>query len=212
MRIITGLLITGLLALALSAQTITLSTDAKQWESYGWYIPGPKLYNNGGVTFDFPTMPKNVTYVGVRKKLNIDTKHYVSFSVQLVTTGNPAFDYDTEPSYNTCIFPAHARAYLEETNWQRGGEFYRWWSNPDAMLLDGAGGTFHITIPLTPDKWSSVYGKYGTADAQSLAGWHKALKNLGWIGFSIGGGCFFGHGVGIDNGTAQFIVLGYTVY
>lgn len=216
------ILIVVLAVVSCCAQTITLPTDARKWETWGWYMDGPNVYNNGGVVFDWPQMPENVTYVGVRSRFNIDSKHYVTFTGQLLTSGNPVFDYNTEPGYNTCVFPAHARAYLEQKGWANGDEFYRWWSQdvivngvvtqPASVLLAAPSKSFSVTIPLTPDRWSSVFGKYGNSSPQALAGWHRALKNLVWIGFSLGGGCFFGHGVGIDNGSAQFIVTSYTIY
>jgi hypothetical protein len=34
---------------------------------------------------------------------------------------------------------------------------------------------------------------------------------MGRIGLTFGGGCFFGHGVFIDGGPAQFILTNYAV-
>ena len=64
---------------------------------------------------------------------------------------------------------------------------------------------------LTPDQWSSVYGKTGNYDATALAGFRDALANLGHIGMTFGGGCFFGHGVNVSGGTARFVLIGYTI-
>ena len=32
------------------------------------------------------------------------------------------------------------------------------------------------------------------------------LKNMGHIGVTFGGGCFFGHGVNVSGGAARFIM------
>ena len=64
---------------------------------------------------------------------------------------------------------------------------------------------------LTPDRWSSVLGKFGNYDAASLAGFSAALQNVSSLGLTFGGGCFFGHGVNVSNGTARFILSEYSV-
>jgi hypothetical protein len=88
--------------------------------------------------------------------------------------------------------------------WRRGEvaytkEFYRWWSNPLAIKL--AEHQHSINVPLTPDQWSSVFGKKGDAAPSEFA---TALKDVENIGMTFGGGCFFGHGVNISGGEATF--------
>ena len=42
-------------------------------------------------------------------------------------------------------------------------------------------------------------------------GFQDALGDLGHVGMTFGGGCFFGHGVNISGGTARFSLISYTV-
>jgi len=37
------------------------------------------------------------------------------------------------------------------------------------------------------------------------------LQHPAMLGFSFGGGCFFGHGVNVSGGMAQFLVWGYSI-
>jgi hypothetical protein len=77
--------------------------------------------------------------------------------------------------------------------------------------LQAKPGEITLTVPLTPDQWSSVYGKVENYNADSLAGFEDALRNLGEIGMTFGGGCFFGHGVNVSDGTAHIALISYTI-
>jgi len=56
-----------------------------------------------------------------------------------------------------------------------------------------------------------MYGKSGDDDATALAGFQDALGNLGRVGMTFGGGCFFGHGVNVSGETARFALISYTI-
>jgi hypothetical protein len=56
-------------------------------------------------------------------------------------------------------------------------------------------GNTTLAVPLTPDQWSSVFGRFGKQNATTLNGFQDVLGNLGHVGMTFGGGCFFGHGV-----------------
>ena len=88
-------------------------------------------------------------------------------------------------------------------------EYYRWWSKTAAYVL--APGNAVLTGDLTqPSQWISVYGKPG--DGNVLA-FREALTNIGTVGMTFGGGCFFGHGVFVDpgSGSAVFKAMSYRV-
>ena len=57
-----------------------------------------------------------------------------------------------------------------------------------------------MTVKLSPDQWTNVVGK------RSSWGFAKTRKNMGNIGVTFGGGCFFGHGVNVSGGSARFIM------
>jgi hypothetical protein len=121
--------------------------------------------------------------------------------------GSATFGYQTEP-FNTCVYPANARPFFWSNN-NGAGEFDRWWANRDAFVL--ASGQVTLTVPLIGDRWSSVYGKLGSTDAAASAGFASALSHVSSIGLTFGGGCFFGHGVYLDSGSATFTILNYSV-
>ena len=64
---------------------------------------------------------------------------------------------------------------------------------------------------LTPDQWSSVFGRLGSLNATTVKGFQDALGDLGHVGMTIGGGSFFGYGVNISGGTARFALVSYTI-
>ena len=125
---------------------------------------------------------------------------------QISTTGAPTFQYVMQ-SDNTCATTATVRLFLQRRNDDLTEEFYRWWSNPTVYDLQATPGDVTLTVPITPDQWSSVYGKFGSQDATTLAGFQDALSNLGHVGMTFGGGCFFGHGVNGSGGPRASLSL-----
>ena len=131
----------------------------------------------------------------------------ISVSLAVSTSGPVVFDYQTETG-NTCVFPAHVRVFIWQWNDATQG-YDRWWSNSISYEL--ASGTATITTALTPDQWSSVYGQAGNANAAATQGFYDALNNVRYVGLTFGGGCFFGHGVNVSDGTAQFTLTNYSI-
>src|SRR5438105_10146878 len=82
-------------------------------------------------------------------------------------------------------------------------EFYRWWSTPTKLVADGQVHT--VSYPLTPDKWTAVFGK-GNA-SEFAATWNG---NLMAVGISFGG-CYAAHGVYVAGGKARFELLNYQI-
>ena len=70
-------------------------------------------------------------------------------------------------------------------------------------MITLAQGEHSIIVPLTPDQWSSVFGKNGYAAKEEF---YEALEDLGNIGMTFGGSCFFGHGVNVSGGPTMFIL------
>jgi hypothetical protein len=44
-----------------------------------------------------------------------------------------------------------------------------------------------------------------------MAGFQQAIANLGSVGFSFVGGCYYGHGVRVSGGGARFALTTYTI-
>lgn len=233
------IILTLLLAVAIFAQapttTTTLSLTAKNWieSAYNCYDSGNycnsikvPLSNdgNGDLTFTFPAAPPNpptatawneFSYLQTKFTESLTTEHYISVTMQVTTTSGAQFVYTWDDDGNTCGGDAYARVLIDERGDNYSGigkyQYYRWWSNPIAYDLT-TGGLVTVTTALTPDQWSSVQGQFGNANTHATNGFNKALANVGLLGITFGGGCFFGHGVDVLNGTATFALISFQIY
>jgi hypothetical protein len=214
--------ILGLLLLAASSdsgfpvptpRSTVVRMDAQAWAML--YSPGmlahPSPRETGGWYFDFPSAPGSVHYVTTA--VNLIASKRVSASVEVTTTGTPTFEYALDVN-NTCVNPAHVRFLLQEKGDDLSGaggkQYYRWWSINAAYEL--AHGLTTLTAQVSDlSQWSSVLGERADASAAATAGFKQAMNNLGAVGFSFGGGCFYGHGVRVSGGGARFAVTSYTV-
>lgn len=195
-----------------------LGLSARNWTTLAAPSNNFPLGNNaaGDLVFTFPTDPAaSINYL-YTPRVPSSLVPYGTLSLQLgivILSGAPVFNFVfADDPGNTC--PGYATAYpffiANRNDWS--GEFSRWWSNPRRFVLRE--GMFGLDVPLTPDAWSSVYGKFGTTDADSMAGWTQALGHVSAIGVTFGGGCFFGHGVNVVAGTgqAQFVLRDARVF
>ena len=187
---------------------ISVSMNAGAWSfSYSPTMPAHPSPHPDGWSFDFPAQD------GVHYLVQPVTG-YVSGTVRaafrIETTGTPFFDWRTNPN-NTCDTAASVRLYLQRRgdDFTAAKEFFRWWSNPVSYTL--AQGAAKLVAPLNAAQWSSVLGKRGTDSAAATQGFEAAIADLGNVGMTFGGGCFFGHGVFVTGGTARFIATGYAV-
>ena len=194
----------------------TINFDAFGRGSYG----KTSKAKSGGVYFDFPVKDSTQTHVNyLRYAYNGPVSGSLVATFELGTTGYPEFNYAFERE-NICTSPATTRLYIErrgfsnpavwgDTSWgPNGNPNYRWWSNPISFVLVG-GSRIQLTVSLTPDQWSNVNGQMGTADAITLREFQAAIADVQNLGFSFGGGCSFGHGINVSNGTARFTVISY---
>jgi hypothetical protein len=140
-------------------------------------------------------------------------KEALTATFQIATTGASQFRFDTATNNHCSSPPASARLFFAQKNYTVSGEtaaqYQRWWSNPVAYVL--APGTVTLTASLNPAEWSSVYGVKGDASRAARAGFSRAMNEVGNIGLTFGGGCFFGHGVAVSGGTARFILTSYRI-
>lgn len=118
----------------------------------------------------------------------------------LRASGSKQYVYKLKPD-NTCDSPATARLYVQQSGDNMSGtgpyEFYRWWAPAGFVLSNGSA---ELSVPISPDKWTSVFGKSGT---DALSGFQTAMANPGRVGLTFGGGCFYGHGINVI-GSATF--------
>jgi hypothetical protein len=187
--------------------------NAQAWSIL--YSPGmpphPKTQTAGGWYFDFPTDPNSVHYV--LATVNMAASDSIDASILVTTSGTPVFVYNLQ-SGNNCIYPAHVRFLLQERgddlSGTNGKQYFRWWSTSVAYQL--APGSASLSASLTDlGQWVSVFGERANANTAATAGFKQAVANLGNVGFSFGGGCFFGHGVRVSGGDARFSVINFAV-
>jgi hypothetical protein len=115
-----------------------------------------------------------------------------TITMHFAITGNANF----VPTEGTAT--ARVRLFLQ----QRGDtltaeELY--WSLPYVELREGE---FTLTVSLSPDQWTSVFGQKG---AEVPNEFNAAIPNLGNVGFTFGG-TFAGHGVLVTGGNARFVL------
>lgn len=157
-------------------------------------------------SFKFPRAPGSDHYITGPVMLAAKVAAHARFT--LTTGGDPVFDYRTAPD-NTCDRPAAVRLFLQRQGDDMTGrgdfEFYRWWSTAGTVLK---AGTVTVDVPLDPALWTSVFGKTGDKNPGAFA---AAMAHLGNVGVTFGGGCFFGHGVRVLNGSATFTMHRFAV-
>lgn len=184
--------------------TGSLDLTASNWDDY--QTSNVPLTNvSGALTFNFPSSG-HFDYLWSRQAIgSIAAAH--AFTMTFAIVGSGAITY----APNGCIFPASVRFIMgpQTAGPYTSDEYERWWSNPVHAVLQA--GQWTITAPLTPDQWSDVYGHFGTDSPQALAGWQAVVANPQVIGMTFGGGCFFGHGVEVTGGSAEFELLSYSV-
>jgi len=174
-----------------------------------WYILNsagvplhPSADSEGAWSFKFPSSEAggHVNYV-VTPFNTTTTLHSLTITFKIESDA-PQYDV-LDP---TDIPPATFHLYFE----QRGEEFFgangRWWAYAGGYNLGSQDGqTLKITVPLTADQWSNVYGKH---DQNAF---YTALANAGSIGVTCGGQYFWGHGVALTSGSAKFILVDFRV-
>jgi hypothetical protein len=222
---VSALILASLSAPSLSAEAIPLTGWQIRY-SPGMCTPGFAVCSPttipGGWYFTFPpqaagTCPAPDT---TPPYYNVSPCHHVDYVTRPYSTRITAstitatfsinappgtiFNHDTQPE-NTPTGPTTFRFLLE----QRGDALlneptYRWWSNPISYSIAPTDGIATLSAPLDPAQWSDVYGQLGSADPTAFA---TTLREMGNIGFTFGGGYFFGHGVGTSaGGPATFIL------
>jgi len=183
--------------------------DGEYWDgtSNYWIV---KEATSGLPIFAFPqaSTPAWLDYLIAIQQEAVSISGTLTMTVEVTVVGDPIFNWQSE-SDNTCYWaPATVRPFFEGThNTNTTG---RWWAIPpnDYVL---APGSMVITVPLTPANWSDVNGQNGASSSQTIAGFADSLNNLSMIGMTFGGGCFYGHGVNVSGGTAEFRVLDYRI-
>jgi hypothetical protein len=194
-----------------SPDKITVPQDSVYLRANGWvalYGSGVKLAPTAkGCSFDFPPPPGHVNYVMTPYAASKSHKTMrITFKITALS-GSPQFVSIEQGCGNQ---PADFRLLLERQGDTLSStqEFFRWWSNPDHVKLVADGQLHTLTVPLIPERWSSVFGKFGS---QVPSEFNTGLQNLAGVGITFGGGCFFGHGVHVTDGKARFELIDFRI-
>jgi hypothetical protein len=186
--------------------TGVMSLDAAKWTE--GLVPTYITFRNdaaGALMFEVPGVGKSVNYAYAPSpsRAVAGTLH-VTLRID-ATGGQPQFLGAPEAG-NTCAAPATLRPFIFANNNDWSDPFSRWWAAADFVTL--APGSFTLDIPLAPERWTSVNGIAGSAAPTQFA---SALQNVSSLGVSFGAGCFYGHGVYVDGGTARWVLTAYEV-
>ena len=193
-------------------QADNLSLRPEAWSiRFSQGMPLQPALADGGWSFDFPRGTEcetkhdcpGVHYVTTpyRKPIPADATLLLAF--RITTQGEVKFNYRLEAA-NTCFSPATVRAFLQRADDDLYAANGRFWSNPAATIL--APGNFTVAIKLRPDQWTNVDGE------RDRKGFETVLDNVGDIGITFGGGCFFGHGVNVEGGSARFVMTRFAIH
>ncbi len=160
----------------------------------GWYfdIPYPTAAEGHAhyVTFPHGTLTGK-SRITMRYRLEMDP------GVQLV----PTKEQPGVPSILTMYFQRAG------DNWSASGEYetYRWWGT-FASVTPVKAGEYEISVPLDAN-WTAIQ----TSSARSNpTGFSNAKTNADRVGFTLGGGDGYGHGV-YATGPARFVVTSFVV-
>ena len=195
-----------------AAQRASATPDAGQWvigpiigrrnHSVGMPLhPTPR--SEGGFTIDLPQAPGSVHYVTFRHgslagKRRIRMRYRVEMErgARLVASSDPAF-----PGLITLYFQRAG------DTWTGRGRFetYRWYGTFARRTLEP--GTFEIVAPLS-GRWTAIQ----TSNAHEAPGaFRDALASADQVGFVLGGGNGYGHGVHVSRGRARLVVTDFRV-
>ncbi|HEX8642772.1 MAG TPA: hypothetical protein VF702_02535 [Allosphingosinicella sp.] len=163
----------------------------------------PAARRGGGWQIDLPRAPGSVHYVTFRhgslagkRRIVMRGRIEADAGVRILPSTNPQL-----PSMMTLYFQRSG------DNWRGRGRYetYRWYAT-FATRSPVAPGTFEIVAPLD-GAWTAV----GASSARSNpAAFRDALTHADQVGFVLGGGDGYGHGV-FATGRARLIVTDFRV-
>jgi len=176
-----------------------------------------------GITFTFLDRPDTLflitSHPSYRERLLGDlTGKSIVARIGVDVSPGSQFEYFGEPDGSgrgaTVRFYFETNASLGEITCpcQDKGNASFWYSSPMAVDLDAlvyADVTF--TVSLHPSMWADAQERPGDDDPVQAALFAQAVRDVGFIGFSFGGGRHFHNGAGIKagTGTGSFNVFSY---
>jgi hypothetical protein len=176
--------------------------NAASLDPHDWYIfysanmpSHPSVDSGGAWSLELP-IGGHVNYV--QTPFNTTTPMHNLVLTFRVESDTPQY----EVADSTDILPTTVHLFFEQQNDDLRDPNGRWWATASKYDLGSQDNTpIRLTVPLTPDQWTNVYGE---RDPNAFYG---ALDNVGWIGVTFGGQYFFGHGVALRQGTAKYVLV-----
>jgi len=140
---------------------------------------------------------------------------HLTATLQIAASSGAVVAWDT-PGNDECKEPATIRPFLSNPPgggvpnwmvWATDGTG-RWWSDTAFVVAsDDAGNvipqTATVTVSLDPSQWSGVYGQSAVGDPYFA----QVIASPADVGFTLGGGCFYGHGWRTVTGSVTVSVL-----
>lgn len=173
---------------------------------YTYYSAGvpanPSPDGGGAWSFEFPSAGAGGHVNYVQTPFNATTTlHNVTLTFRVESS---APQYEVLDA--TDIPPATMHLFIEQRGDDLSDPNGRWWAQAGGYNLGSQDNeTITLSVPLTSDQWTNVYGKYNPDEFPA------ALNNIGWIGMTFGGQYFWGHGVALSGGSAKFILIDFQV-
>ncbi len=186
------------------AQVGSISLNPQSWYIlYGKNMPDHPLPSSTGAwSITLPATPGSIKYVQT-PYFSSSLPTEVSITFQINSSSGAVYNGEVDPA---AVDPATFHLFLERHGDDFRHEYYRWWACSNGYVLgskDNSVITFEV--PLTADKWTSVYGHHNSAE------FANTLKNLAWVGMTFGGENFLGHGVNMLGGSATFTLVDFRV-
>jgi hypothetical protein len=176
-----------------------LGLSANEWQiRFSRGMPSnPAQEQDGSWSFRFPAKSHGeLDYVTRSYTKAIEKGRIVTMTFEIVASADAVWNHKTEGG-NTCSSPkAAVRFILQKRRDDLASANGRFWSNPGSVVLNK--GRYTLSVPLIANHWTNVEGR------RSEKGFSSILGNIGNLGITFGGGCFFGHGVNLERGTAKF--------
>lgn len=170
------------------------------------YSPGMPLHptpsRDGTWYIDLPQAPASVHYVTFRHG-SLAGKHRIIFRYRVEAQPGARVVATTSPTTPGIITPYFQRS---GDNWsaRRQFESYRWYATFATQPL--APGEHEMRVPLDGN-WTAVETSSAVSNP---AGFRDAIENADQVGFVLGGGDGYGHGVNAV-GRVRLVILDYWV-
>jgi hypothetical protein len=177
------------------------------------YASTKSATTTGGAGVSFSTDPASyvdlLTTTQDKSLLGDLTGKSITATFTVTASTEAVYAYDLSGG-NTCT-PAVAfvRPYFKSNLKGAFAVTNYWWANATHYtFVDSATAMITVTVPVATGNWSDYIGE---ADSTVSGAFAQAITNVGQIGLSFGGGCFFANGVGLSAGSASFLLTSYSI-